>query len=414
MRYCKLHELCTNVIDCPHSTPEWKTEGIRVVRNFNLHNGNLDFTDGYFVDEETYYNRIKRAKPEAGDIIISREAPMGVVAIVPENLQCCLGQRLVLLKVDKTKVNPIYLLFVLMSDFVQTQFRRADSTGSIVSNLCIPDLKDIIIPVLEKNEDNISNLLDHINRKLILNKKINDNLHQQLKVLYDYWFTQFDYPDSSGKPYKLSGGTMVSSDKVSYKIPAGWKVETLLKNSLSNILKPGVEYFTSKTYLATADVNGTDISSGSVIDYETREKRANMQPTLNSVWFAKMKNSKKHLYLNKEMKQLVDECILSTGFCGLQCTEESFEYISSFIEHSYFELQKNTLAHGATQEAVNNDDLSNVAIVIPSSEVLNLFHQRTSGIYSQISKNICENQELTKLRDWLLPMLMNGQATISD
>jgi len=406
--------LCTNVIDCPHSTPEWKTEGIRVVRNFNLHNGNLDFTDGYFVDEETYYNRIKRAKPEAGDIIISREAPMGVVAIVPENLQCCLGQRLVLLKVDKTKVNPIYLLFVLMSDFVQTQFRRADSTGSIVSNLCIPDLKDIIIPVLEKNEDNISNLLDHINRKLILNKKINDNLHQQLKVLYDYWFTQFDYPDSSGKPYKLSGGTMVSSDKVSYKIPAGWKVETLLKNSLSNILKPGVEYFTSKTYLATADVNGTDISSGSVIDYETREKRANMQPTLNSVWFAKMKNSKKHLYLNKEMKQLVDECILSTGFCGLQCTEESFEYISSFIEHSYFELQKNTLAHGATQEAVNNDDLSNVAIVIPSSEVLNLFHQRTSGIYSQISKNICENQELTKLRDWLLPMLMNGQATISD
>ena len=414
MRYCKLHELCTNVIDCPHSTPEWKTEGIRVVRNFNLHNGNLDFTDGYFVDEETYYNRIKRAKPEAGDIIISREAPMGVVAIVPENLQCCLGQRLVLLKVDKTKVNPIYLLFVLMSDFVQTQFRRADSTGSIVSNLCIPDLKDIIIPVLEKNEDNISNLLDHINRKLILNKKINDNLHQQLKVLYDYWFTQFDYPDSSGKPYKLSGGTMVSSDKVSYKIPAGWKVETLLKNSLSNILKPGVEYFTSKTYLATADVNGTDISSGSVIDYETREKRANMQPTLNSVWFAKMKNSKKHLYLNKEMKQLVDECILSTGVCGLQCTEESFEYISSFIEHSYFELQKNTLAHGATQEAVNNDDLSNVAIVIPSSEVLNLFHQRTSGIYSQISKNICENQELTKLRDWLLPMLMNGQATISD
>lgn len=243
---------------------------------------------------------------------------------------------------------------------------------------------------------------------------LNDNLQQQLKLLYDYWFTQFDFPDSNGKPYKSSGGTMASSDKVSYKVPAGWKVETLFKNSLSDILKPGVEYFTSKTYLATADVIGTDISSGSVIDYETRENRANMQPTLNSVWFAKMKNSNKHLYLNKEMQQLVDGCILSTGFCGLQCSEESFEYISSFIEHSYFEIQKDTLAHGATQEAVNNDDLSNVAIVVPSNEVLHLFHQRTSGIYSQISKNICENKELTKLRDWLLPMLMNGQATISD
>jgi type I restriction enzyme S subunit len=243
---------------------------------------------------------------------------------------------------------------------------------------------------------------------------INDNLQQQLKLMYDYWFTQFDFPDSDGKPYKSSGGAMISSDKVSYKIPAGWKVETLLQNSLSNILKPGVEYFASKIYLATADVNGTDISAGCVIDYETRENRANMQPTLNSVWFAKMKNSNKHLFLNKEMKQLVDGYILSTGFCGLQCTEESFEYISSFIEHSYFEMQKDTLAHGATQEAVNNDDLFGVAIIIPSDEVLYLFHQRTSGIYSQISKNICENQELTKLRDWLLPMLMNGQATISD
>lgn len=414
MKYCKLYELCTDVIDCPHSTPEWRTEGIRVVRNFNLNNGNLDFTDGYYVDEKTYYNRIKRAKPEAGDIIISREAPMGVVAIVPDNLTCCLGQRLVLLKVDKTKVNPIYLLFVLMSDFVQTQFRRADATGSIVSNLCIPDLKDIIIPVLDKNEDNVSTLLDHINQKLLLNKKINDNLQQQLKVLYDYWFTQFDFPDSDGNPYKSSGGFMVSSDKVSYEIPAGWKVESMFKNSISDILKPGVGYFTTKIYLATANVNGTDISSGSIIDYETRENRANMQPVLNSVWFAKMKNSIKHLFLNKEMQQYIDGCILSTGFCGVQCTEDSFEYISSFVEHSYFETQKDTLAHGATQEAVNNDDLSNVALIVPPDNVLHLFHQHTSGIYSQISRNVCENQELTKLRDWLLPMLMNGQATISD
>lgn len=244
--------------------------------------------------------------------------------------------------------------------------------------------------------------------------RINDNLQQQLKVLYDYWFTQFDFPDSDGNPYKSSGGAMVSSEKISYKIPAGWKVESLFKNSISDILKPGVDYFTSKMYLATADVNETDISSGNIIDYETRENRANMQPVLNSVWFAKMKNSIKHLFLNKEMQQYIDGCILSTGFCGVQCTEDSFEYISSFVEHSYFEIQKDALAHGATQEAVNNDDLSSVALIVPSDNILHLFHQHTSGIYSQISKNVCENQELTKLRDWLLPMLMNGQATIID
>lgn len=243
---------------------------------------------------------------------------------------------------------------------------------------------------------------------------INDNLQQQIKLLYDYWFTQFDFPNEDGKPYKSSGGKLVSSDKISYKIPIDWKVCNLVDNPLTSIIKPGIDFFVTKSYLATADVNGTDISDGTLIEYETRESRANMQPTVNSVWFAKMKNSIKHLYLNNEMLSLIDNSILSTGFCGLQCSIENFEYIASFIEHSYFEALKDTLAHGATQEAVNNDDLTGISIVIPSDRVLHLYHKRIHSIYSQISNNICENKELTKLRDWLLPMLMNGQAAISD
>lgn len=243
---------------------------------------------------------------------------------------------------------------------------------------------------------------------------LNDNLQQQLKLMYDYWFTQFDFPNEDGSPYRSSGGQMVSANSVSYPIPADWQVGTIFKNRLSSIIKPGVTPFTTKTYLATADVNGTSISTGNTVDFETRESRANMQPTENSVWFAKMKKSIKHLYLNPAMKPLIEESILSTGFCGLQCSEYSFEYIASFIEHSYFETLKDTLAHGATQEAVNNDDLAGIALVIPSDEVLRLYHERTKDIYTQMSKNICENQELIRLRDWLLPMLMNGQAVVQD
>lgn len=176
MDFVKLKELCIDIIDCPHSTPDWKTEGIRVIRNFNLKNGSLDFSDGYYVDEETYKDRTKRAIPEEGDIVISREAPMGVVAMIPKGLKCCLGQRLVLLKVDNTKVNKDYLLFILMSDFGQKQFQRADTTGSIVSNLCIPDLEDIIIPVIKSGQEQIAHLLSNINKRIILNTKINDNL----------------------------------------------------------------------------------------------------------------------------------------------------------------------------------------------------------------------------------------------
>lgn len=88
--------------------------------------------------------------------------------------------------------------------------------------------------------------------------------------------------------------------------------------------------------------------------------------------------------------------------------------ISAFIEHSYFEDVKNILAHGATQESVNNDDLLGLGMLVPTSEVLELFHAKAKPLYAQISRNICENQKLTEIRDWLLPMLMNGQATISD
>lgn len=260
----------------------------------------------------------------------------------------------------------------------------------------------------------IGDLLYKMEMKIRTNNKINDNLEQQLMLLYDYWFTQFDFPDNDGNPYQTSGGKMVWNDTLKRNIPENWKVQSVISNCLSSIIKPGVEIFNTKTYLATADVKGTSISTGTIVDYDGRESRANMQPSINSVWFAKMKNSIKHLYLNKEMQPIISSSILSTGFCGLQCKEISFEYIASYVSNAYFEIHKDMLAHGATQEAVNNDDLTGVHIIIPEDTVLRAYHETTQAIYAQISKNICENQELVKLRDWLLPMLMNGQATISD
>ena len=246
------------------------------------------------------------------------------------------------------------------------------------------------------------------------NNKINSELEAMAKTIYDYWFLQFEFPNEEGKPYKSSGGKMVWNDTLKRNIPENWKVQSIISNCLSSIIKPGVEIFNTKTYLATADVKGTSISTGTIVDCDGRESRANMQPSINSVWFAKMKNSIKHLYLNKEMQPIISSCILSTGFCGLQCNEISFEYIASYVSNAYFEIHKDMLAHGATQEAVNNDDLAGVHIIIPEDTVLRAYHEATQPIYAQISKNICENQELVKLRDWLLPMLMNGQTTISD
>lgn len=307
-----------------------------------------------------------------------------------------------------------FLAFYLRSKlFRKTMTNNATMTLRASFNEDIFSFLYLYLPPYEEQKK-IGDLLYNIEMKMLANKKINDNLEQQLTTLYDYWFTQFDFPNENGKPYQSSGGKMIMNNCLKKKIPNGWNVESVYSNQLSSIIKPGVDKFDTKTYFATADIKGTSLSSGTLIDYENRENRANMQPNVNSVWFAKMKDSIKHLYLNEEMLPIISSSILSTGFCGLQCSDVSFEYMASYISNTYFETHKDMLAHGATQEAVNNDDLAGIHIVIPDDKTLQNYHRITQPIYSQISKNICENQELVKIRDWLLPMLMNGQATIAD
>ena len=205
---------------------------------------------------------------------------------------------------------------------------------------------------------------------------------------------------------------LVWNDKIKRNIPEGWKIENVSNNELFSIISSGVNRFSQKRYFATADVNGDEIGEGSNVFYETRESRANMELCENSVWFAKMKNSNKHLFLNAEMKEFIESSILSTGFYGLKCNFMSFEYVSSYISAPIFEVAKDKLSHGATQQSINDEDLKNISILVPDKETLLNYHQITKGLYSTISNNIIESRKLIALRDFLLPLLMNGQAAI--
>lgn len=287
--------------------------------------------------------------------------------------------------------------------------------GSQTKFLTLSMLEDFKVKKLDFNQQRILfSSIRSLDIKIANNQAINDNLEQQLRAIYDYWFTQFDFPDENGNPYRSSGGKMVWNDALKREIPKGWSVASIVSNPLSTVIKPGVARFDTKTYFATGDVNGRNILEGTTISYEGRENRANMQPTVNSIWFAKMKNSVKHLILNNEMKDLIDNSILSTGFFGLQVHENAFEYVASFVDSDYFENRKDILAHGATQEAVNNDDLGSLYFAIPDDSTLQSFHNVTKDAYAKISGNIVENRKLSKLRDWLLPMLMNGQAIVAN
>lgn len=365
MKYYKLQNLCVDIIDCPHSTPEWKKEGVRVVRNFNLKNGNIDFSDGYYVDEETYLNRIKRAIPEAGDIIISREAPMGVVGIVPENLKCCLGQRLVLLKVDKSKCNPFYLLFMLMSNFVQTQFKRADATGSIVSNLCIPDLKEIIIPMVDSGQENIAKLLEAINNKMLVNNKINDNL---LAMAYDIYMYSFYGKIPNGKLKDI----LVEADKSSVQVGEA-------KQSTGEY-----PFFTS---------------GSAILKWDT--------PFVNG------RNCFLNTGGNADVKFYVGEAAYSTDTWCISSNKNMSDYLYLLLVSIRPELNQKFF-QGTGLKHLQKPLLKDRDIYIPDFEELQIFNEQVNPMFNVISENTRENQELIALRDWILPMLMNGQATITD
>ena len=296
----------------------------------------------YYITGDYFRNSLSRFEVRHNDFLVSCSGVnYGAIYHLQEPFEKgVINQALLIIRIDDTIVDYNYFKYlfrVVLSKAITTG--TGDSTIPNFPSMEVIKDVDVYLPPLE-TQKKVGEMLNTIENRIQANNRVNDNLQQQLKLLYDYWFTQFDFPDENGKPYKSSGGILARVGKAPYAIPAGWRVENLYKNALTSIIKPGVNPFATKNYLATAEVNGTSISHGTVVEYATRESRANMQPSVNSVWFAKMKNSIKHLYLNSHMKQLIENSILSTGFCGLQCSETSFEYMASFIEHSYFETIK--------------------------------------------------------------------------
>jgi type I restriction enzyme, S subunit len=149
----KLEEVSIGILDCHHSTPEWTDSGYIVLRTNNIRNGVLDFSSVSFTNELNYHERVKRAIPEEGDIVVTREAPAGEVALIPSNLKVCLGQRLVLVKLKHNLVSASYIKFYLMSDLVQRNVFQLQANGSTVGNIRIPVLKSINLllpPLLEQ------------------------------------------------------------------------------------------------------------------------------------------------------------------------------------------------------------------------------------------------------------------------
>ena len=363
---------------------------------------------------------INKFKLKKGQVAITKDSEtrydIGIPSYIADDFDdAVLGYHTALIIPNTELLDGKYLTAYLNTKTIKNFF-EFNATGSGQRYTLSVDVINNIplnLPKL-KYQKVLGKFFSNIDRKINLNNKINDNLFSQINTIYNYWFIQYEFPNSNGKSYKSNNGELYYNNIIKKEIPINWAVETLASNSVSEIIKPGVNIFEEKIYYTTADIVGKNIINGSIVSYKTKEDRANMQPIAYSVWFAKMKKSIKHLFLTPNIKFVIENSILSTGLCGLKCKETAFEYISSYILHPYFENHKDVLSHGATQEAINNDDLNYIHIIVPEQKILEQYHNLTKSIFEKISENMCENKELIAMRDFLLPLLMNGQATISE
>jgi type I restriction enzyme S subunit len=198
-------------------------------------------------------------------------------------------------------------------------------------------------------------------------------------------------------------------------IPKGWKVGSLGDSDFSEIIGSGINKFTNeKIYLATADVADTNIiNKETLITYENRASRANMQPINNSIWFAKMQNSRKLLMFDGNTDKTFSY-ILSTGFAGIRTTELSHYFIWTFVLSNSFNNSKNNLANGAVQVAINNSNIGKINYTKPANSILEIFNNITQDLFNKRQQNDFEIQTLKKTRDTLLPKLFSGELDVSE
>lgn len=284
---------------------------------------------------------------------------------------------------------------------------------------------DFLIPSFDlSNQQKIAAVLSALDSKIELNKRINAELEAMAKTLYDYWFVQFDFPDEAGKPYKTSGGKMVWNAELKREIPDGWEVEKLddvveliLDHRGKTPLKLGGDW-TNKGEGVIA-LSAKHVKSGQLVNLN-QANRVSLE--MYEKWMPEKLKDGDILMTSEaplgEFYFLLNE----TKFCmsqrlfGIRADKSKV-----FPSYLYFELSKGNgfsqiigSQSGSTVFGIRQDELRKIKILKPNLIVQTSFDEIALPMLSQIRFLVSQNQQLAELRDWLLPMLMNGQVSVAE
>ena len=278
--------------------------------------------------------------------------------------------------------------FYLYSYLSQLDLSNLDS-GSTLPSMTKSAYESIVVKLPDlKIQKTVATILFNIRKKLEINNQINQELEAMAKTLYDYWFVQFDFPDQNGKPYKSSGGKMVYHPELKREIPEGWGVEKL-KYFLT--IKNG------KDHKHLQDGKFAVYGSGGIM-----RTVADYLYSGESILFPRKGTLNNVMYVNEEF-WTVDTMFYS---------EVNKNNSALYVFYSVKDIDFNKLNTGTGVPSMTSSILYDLNIIVPEENILEKFNTIVKQNYETIKLNNIQNQELNQLRDWLLPMLMNGQVII--
>jgi type I restriction enzyme S subunit len=310
-----------------------------------------------------------------------------------------------------SKVSPKYISYYFRLESFKKMMRSIAVGATMPSlNTSLMDNIPLFLPS-KKHQQKVAVVLSALDAKIDCNNRINAALEAMAKTLYDYWVVQFDFPDANGKPYKSSGGKMVYNPTLKREIPAGWQDSNIL--AVADLLGGGTptkkkpEYWNGTIpFFTPTDADGT-IFKFSTEDYITKEGLKNSSTKLfeEKTIFITARGSVGKLVLAGTKMAMNQSCYALRAKTG--------------ISHTYlFFLAKELIHHlevkssGSVFDSIVSSDIEFTILTIPDSSIIKKFASVAEPAFKRIANNARENQQLTQLRDWLLPMLMNGQVSV--
>ena len=383
--------------------------------------GNFDYRNNSFKEntskDNLFYIGEFKAEflLEKGDLItpLTEQAIglLGSTAWIPESGKYIQSQDIAKIICKEELLDKKFAYYLISSNMVKQQLSAAAQQTKIRHTS--PDkIKDctVWLPSLEKQKQ-IGQLLFDLDRKIELNHAINHNLEAMAKQLYDYWFVQFDFPDENGKPYKSSSGKMIWNEKLKREIPERWFGENICR--IADILSGGTPSKKEAIYWDNGTIPffaPTDYS-GNIFQISTEE-----QITEKGLVHCASSLFEKGVIIITARGSIGKLVVVGTPMAmnqscyALQSKTEEFEYLY-FLTRQLIESLK-AKGSGSVFKSIIASDIENSWLCIGSNEVVSVFCNKVKPIFESIKEKTLEIAVLTKQRDELLPLLMNGQIKV--